>query len=66
MDDGRSHPGILGPVARHDVLLEGQTVLRFLGRRELAREFRLRASELSSREQLAELLLEFLRRARHG
>lgn len=64
MDDARSHPDILGPIARHDVLLEGQAVLRALGRRELAREFRIRASELPSRDQLAELLLEFLVRAR--
>jgi len=53
-------------MARCDVVAEGQAVLRALGRRELAREFLLRARDLTSREQLAELLLEFLLRARRG
>ncbi len=66
MDDGRFFPGIWGPVASCDVLAEGQAVLCALGRRELAREFRLRARDLTSREQLADLLLEFLLRARRG
>jgi len=66
MDDGRFFPGIWGPVASCDVVAEGQAVLRALGGRALAREFRLRARDLSSREQLAELLLEFLLRARRG
>jgi hypothetical protein len=66
MGKEHSHSGMLTPTERHDVLLEGQAVLRSLGRRELAREFQARASSLPSREELAELLLEFLRRARHG
>jgi len=53
-------------MASCDVVAEGQAVLRALGGRALAREFRLRAQDLTSREQLAELLLEFLLRARRG
>jgi hypothetical protein len=54
--------GILTRTERHDILLEGWTVLRTLGGKELAREFKDRASHLSSREALAALLLEFLQR----
>ena len=57
---------VLTPVDRRDVLVEGWTVLRALGHRDLAREFRARASSLPSREELAELLLEYLLRARRG
>jgi hypothetical protein len=54
--------GILTPTERRDILLEGWTVLRAVGGRKLAREFRLRAARLPSREELAALLLECLQR----
>lgn len=57
-----SCPGVLTPTERRDILLEGWAVLRAVGGKELAREFRSRALLLASREELATLLLEYLQR----
>jgi len=58
----RLFQGELTPTERRDILLEGWTVLRALGGKELAREFSTRAAQRPTREGLAILLLEYLQR----
>lgn len=57
-----SCPDVLTPAERRDILLEGWSVLRTVGGKELAREFSTRAASLPTREELAALLLEYLQR----
>lgn len=57
-----AYQGELTPAERRDILLEGRAVLRAIGGKALAREFSARAALLPSREDLADLLLEYLQR----
>lgn len=64
--DGERDQTILAEVGREALLREGRAVLASLGERRLAREFCRRAVAAPTREELAELLLEYILLRRPG